>query len=154
MSGPTASRHPEDRALNAVNRVRESREQDSRFGLQHALTLAAAREAQLAEASTRLASAPGFGTGSVADFAAHVGRGAGLVAGEQRACERVRDSRLVAEEAEGRWQHDRRQVRVVEVLLERRAQVRAAERARREAAELDDLASQAWLRDHGKEVQR
>jgi hypothetical protein len=35
----------------------------------------------------------------------------------------------------------------VDGLLERRALARAEERARREAHELDDLASQAWLRE-------
>jgi flagellar biosynthesis chaperone FliJ len=35
------------------------------------------------------------------------------------------------------------------MLLERRAQARAEERARRETRELDDLAAQAWLRRRG-----
>ena len=38
-------------------------------------------------------------------------------------------------------------MRVVDLLLERRAEVRAEERRRHEAHELDDLATQAWLRN-------
>jgi flagellar FliJ protein len=147
MSNPTGSRHPEDRALNAVHRVRFSREEDSRVGLQHALTLARSRRAELDEASARLAAAPGFAGGSIADFTSYLHHGKALVAQEQQARVRVRDSRLVADEAERRWQLDRRQVRVVDLLLERRAQARAEERARREARELDDLASSSWLRN-------
>ncbi len=52
----------------------------------------------------------------------------------------------MAEESRNRWQHDRQQRVVVERLLERRHEERRVERSRREAHELDDLASQAWLR--------
>jgi hypothetical protein len=51
-----------------------------------------------------------------------------------------------AEEARRRWGLDRRAVRTVELLLERRAAERRADRARREAADLDELAAQGWLR--------
>jgi flagellar protein FliJ len=154
MSTSAGSRHPEDRALNAVHRVRHSREEDSRLGLQHALTLGRARRTELEEASARLASAPGFAGGSIADFALYLDRGKALVAGEQQARVRVRDSLLVAEEAQQRWQQDRRQVRVVDLLLERRSRARAEELARRQARELDDLASSAWLRTRSAEVSR
>jgi flagellar FliJ protein len=145
------NRHPEDRALTAVRRVRDSREQDSRFGLQHALGVVRERDAELTRVAERRASAPTFGAGSPADFAAHVEHLARLAALEQQAVAAARDSRLVADEARRRWQRDRQQVRVVEGLLERRALARAEERARREARELDDLASQAWLRSRTTE---
>ena len=90
---------------------------------------------------------PAFTAGGLADFAQHVALTSGLVAAESQAVQRVEDSRLVADEATRRWQHDRQQLRVVDLLLERRAAVRAEERARHEAHELDDLATQVWLRN-------
>jgi flagellar export protein FliJ len=140
------SRYTQDRALMAVRRVRDSREQDSRIGLQQALVSVRAREEQAARASARRTGDAGFGAGTVVDFQAYVARQAALVAHEQDARDRVESSRLVADEAERRWHADRQQVRTVELLLERRARVRREERARREARELDDLAGQAWLR--------
>jgi flagellar protein FliJ len=137
----------EDRALNAVRRVRDSREQDSRFGLQHALNAARRREEDLREARESRGAAASFSVGSTTDFAQHLAHVAALAALEARAAERVEGSRLVAAEATRRWQRDRQQVRVVDLLLERRAEQRAAERRRHEAHELDDLATQAWLRN-------
>jgi flagellar protein FliJ len=149
-----SARHPEDRALNAVRRVRDSREQDSRSGLTRALSVVGTREAELRLAAARRAEAARFAMGSPVEFAAHVGLGAGLATHELQAADRVRDSRLVADEAVRRWQLDRQQVRVVDVLLERRAQSRAEDRARREARELDDLATQSWLRNNPRGVDR
>jgi flagellar export protein FliJ len=147
-----SARHPEDRALNAVRRVRDSREQDSRSGLTRALSVVDAREAELRRAAAQRAEAARFAVGSPADFAAHVGLGAGMATHERQAADRVRDSRLVADEAVRRWQLDRQQVRAVDVLLERRAEARAQDRARREARELDDLATQSWLRNNPQAV--
>lgn len=142
----TAPRHPEDRALNAVRRVRDSREQDSRFGLQHALSSLEKREHELRLVSDQRTQTPLFAQGSPRDFAAHTSQVARLAGLEQLAVARARDSRLVAEEARNRWQRDRQKVRVVDGLLQRRALERAQERARHEARELDDMASQAWQR--------
>ena len=136
----------QDRGLGAVRRVRDSREQDSRCGLQHALNAVRRREAKAEEIRSRRAEAGSFAAGSLTDFRSHVARDAGLAALKRRALDRAESSRLVAEEATRRWQHDRRQVRVVDLLLERRAEQCARERARREAHQLDDLATQAWLR--------
>ena len=141
------SRSEEDKALNAVRRVRDSREQDSRFGLQLALNAARTRDAELQQARDRRAAAAAFAAGSIADFTAHVAHVATLAALEVQARDRVENSRLVADEATRRWQLDRQQVRVVDLLLERRAELRAEERRRHEAHELDDLATQAWLRN-------
>jgi len=149
-----SARHPEDRALSAVRRVRDSREQDGRSGLTRALSVVGTREAELQRAAARRAEAAPFAMGSPAEFAAHVGLGAGLATHELQAADRVRDSRLVADEAVRRWQLDRQQVRVVDVLLERRAQSRAEDRARREARELDDLATRSWLRNNPQGVDR
>ena len=144
--------HQQDRALEAVRRVRTVREQDSRYGLTVSLTSEQDRALEAEAAHQRRAQAPQFGTGSVADFRSHLGRMSGLVALEHRATARAAASRVVAEEARNRWQHDRQQVRVVDLLLERRAAERAQERARREQAQLDDLATQGWLRNRAAEA--
>jgi flagellar export protein FliJ len=146
------SAHEQDRALEAVRRVRTVREQDSRFGLTVSLSSQQDRAADAAAAQQRREQAPAFGTGSVVDFQSHVSRLSGLVALENRATARATASRVVAEEARRRWQHDRQQVRVVDLLLERRAAERARERARREQAQLDDLATQGWLRNRAAEA--
>ena len=142
----SATRHPEDRALNAVRRVRDAREQDSRFGLQHALRTVRERDAEVERVARRRAEVGAFASGTPGDFTAHLAHLGALAALERRAAEDARDSRLVAEESTRRWQGDRQRVRVVDVLLERRALERREERARRETRELDDMASQSWLR--------
>lgn len=137
----------QDRALRAVRRVRDVREQDSRFGLSVALRSVQDREAEVETARDRVEHSPHFDTGSVADFQGHVDRIAGLVRLHSQATARAAASRTVADEARRRWQHDRQRVRVVDLLLERRAAERAEARARREQAQLDDLATQTWLRN-------
>jgi flagellar export protein FliJ len=136
----------EDRGLRAVRRVREVRENDSRYGLSVALASVRERDAEAERARARIEAAERFEAGSVADFRGHVDRLSALVALESQAVARAHASRTVAAEAQRRWQQDRRQVRVVDLLLERRAAARTEERARREQAQLDDLASQGWLR--------
>jgi len=136
----------EDRALHAVRRVRGSREQDSRLGLRHAKDAARRREDELDEARARRSTAPAFATGTPADFARHVAHLGALAGLEARAVERAQSSRVVAEEAVRRWQQDRQRLRVVDLLLERRAEERAEERRRREDKVLDELAAQVWLR--------
>jgi len=141
----------EDRALSAVRRVRDVREQDSRFGLSVALRSVQDRESEAEAARSRLEHSAGFGTGSVGDFQSHVDRMAGLVQLQAQATARAAASRTVADEARRRWQRDRQQVRVVDLLLERRAAERDEARARREQARLDDLATQSWLRNRAED---
>ena len=83
---------------------------------------------------------------TVADFRVHTQRLTGLAEAGNRAEDAAASSVRIADEASSRWQHDRTEVRVVDLLLDRRAAVRAAERTRREAADLDDLAAVGWLR--------
>jgi flagellar protein FliJ len=142
----------EDRGLRAVRRVREVRESDSRFGLSVALASVRERDAETHRARGRLEAAEQFAAGSVGDFRSHVDRLSALVALESQAVARAQASRTVAAEAQRRWQRDRQEVRVVDLLLERRVAARAEERARREQAQLDDLASQGWLR--GQQAQQ
>jgi flagellar biosynthesis chaperone FliJ len=147
MSSRTPSKvHQDDRGLAAVRRVRVARENDSRVGLQRALTESRLAHTAAERAQQRLAGATPFGTGLLADFQLHRTMLAAMatdqVAAEQDAAAGAR----IAEEARLRWVADRTAVRVADQLLERRRAARAEDRARREAAELDDLAATAWLR--------
>lgn len=135
-----------DTGLNAVRRVRSARESDSRIGLQHALAETRRKDDEATRLTAALEAAPGFTVGTVLDFHAHTARLAGLAVAGSRAQDAAATSGRVADEAGRRWRHDRTEVRVVDLLLERRAAERAAERQRREAAELDDLAAVGWLR--------
>jgi len=135
-----------DRGLKAVRRVREARERDSRIGLQHALATTGRREEDAARSRARLETAPAFAGGSADEYRLHALRGAGLAGEVARTEELLRSSRAVADEARRRWAGDRQAVRVVELLLERRAAERRAERARLGARDLDELAGQAWVR--------
>ena len=138
--------HEDDRGLAAVRRVRVARENDSRVGLQHALadSRSAARAATRAE--ERLATAPQFGGGAAADFQLHRQLLVAMAADQRMTAHNAAMSARVADEARRRWVADRSAVRVAELLLDRRAEARAEERARREAADLDDLAATGWLR--------
>ncbi len=138
--------HPQDRALVAVRRVRAARERDSRIGLQQALVAARTRADEAAAAQQRLRQAPAFAEGSATDLHVHVLHTRLLAADAHAAAERAEAGRLLTEEASAHWQRDRSALRVAELLLERRAEERAAERDRREARALDDLAAQGWLR--------
>ena len=148
----TGSGAAEDRALNAVRRVRGSREQDSRLGLRYARDAARRREDELDEARARRSTTPAFTTGTPADFAQHVAHLDALAGLEATAVERAQSSRIVADEAVRRWQQDRQRLRVVDLLLERRAERRAEERRRHEDKVLDELAVQVWLRRREDEV--
>jgi flagellar biosynthesis chaperone FliJ len=138
-----------DLALAAVRRVRAARERDSRLGLAHALAERDRRAQAVQEAGDRLAAAAPFTGGSSGDFLTAVAAGSWLA--QDLAETRVRAERagVLAAEAGHRWQQDRRAIRVVELLLERHAEQRRAERVRAEARELDDIAGQGWLRTRG-----
>jgi flagellar FliJ protein len=141
-----------DRGLTAVRRVRQARERDSRAGLQHALAATRHREAEAVLARARLEAEPAFEAGSADEFRVYslLVRALAESVGEKE--EEVRRSTSVAEEARRRWAMDRQALRTVELLLERRVDERRRERARREAAELDELAAQGWLRGHIRAV--
>lgn len=137
-----------DPGLRAVRRVRSARERDSRVGLQQALEASRAREAAAEYSSQRLQAAPGFTAGSAEEYRAYTRLVRALAEEVTTAQEQARTSRTVAEEARRRWGMDRQALQVVESLLERRAEERRQDRARREAADLDELAAQGWLRTH------
>ncbi len=136
-----------DRGLVAVRRVREARERDSRIGLQQALAATRRRETEAATARTRLEDAPRFDAGSAEEFRCYQQLVRALAETLVAKQEEVRRSAAVSAEARRRWGLDRQAVRTVELLLEHRAEERRQERARREAADLDELAAQGWLRN-------
>jgi flagellar protein FliJ len=148
------TKHEEDRGLTAVRRVRSARESDSRIGLQHALAESRRKRDQATRLAGRLGAAPAFAEGTSVEFRLHVQHLAGLADAGARARDAAAAGERVADEATRRWQHDRTEVRVVDLLLERRAAARASERARRESAELDDLAAAGWLRRRNAEEGR
>ena len=137
-----------DPGLHAVRRVRSARERDSRVGLQQALEATRAREAAAEHSRERLEAAPGFAAGSAEEYRAYTRLVRALAEDVTSTQEQARTSRTVAEEARRRWGMDRQALQVVESLLERRAEERRQDRARREAADLDELAAQGWLRTH------
>ena len=141
-----------DRGLTAVRRVREARERDSRIGLQQALAATRQREAEAEASRARLETAPSFGSGTAEEYRAYTLLVRALAESVVEKEEAVRRSKAVAEEARRRWGLDRQAVRTVELLLERRADERRADRARRESADLDELAAQGWLRNRLAEV--
>lgn len=138
--------HDEDRGLDAVRRVRSSRENDSRVGLQHALGESQARTAAAAAAAAALSSARTFAAGSSMEFQQHRRQLSWLAQDQQRTDQVATRTANIAEEARHRWLRDRTAVHSVDLLLQRRADERRADRARREAAELDDLSASRWLR--------
>jgi flagellar protein FliJ len=149
MNAPTSPghrTHDDDRGLAAVRRVRVARENDSRVGLQRALAESRASEESVRRATERLAAAPGFGGGTALDYQLHRQLLTGLADHRRTAEEKAAASARLAEQARLHWLRDRTGVRTVDLLLERRAEVRATELGRRETAQMDDLAATAWLR--------
>jgi flagellar protein FliJ len=144
-----AAAHADDRGLSAVGRVREVRERDSRLGLQQTLRVAGEHESTATGLASDLDHAPAFTTGTTAEFVASRAWLAGMAARLEVAQQQARQARMVAEEARVRWQADKTRLRAVEHLLERRAETRRLLRDRAEARELDDIASQGWIRRQG-----
>lgn len=149
--------HPADRGLAAVARVREVREHDSRLGLVEALRDLRAREARVGALEDSLRRHSASASGGLHDGAAFVALRASLDAlRESLVAERARLSvaQTVAMDADARWQSDRSRLGAVEGLLERRAVERRVERRRAEDRDLDEVASQGWLRRTRAEAHR
>jgi flagellar FliJ protein len=138
--------HQDDAGMRAVARVRGVREQDSRLGL----TRAAADER---EAARRLTAAESTLTGAAAQvwvdlpgYLAARNAAAALATDASRARRDLDVAGTVSDAAREHWARDRTRLSAVELLLQRRAERRAAERDRRERAEADELATVRWLR--------
>jgi flagellar FliJ protein len=141
-----STRSPRDAGMRAVARVRAVREQDSRIGLQQALREQRAHEDKAAELRDRIDGAGAFASGSAASFLALRASLDALGQVLRAADEQAAASRTISEAAYTHWQHDKTRLSAVEVLLERRADVRRADAARRDARDLDEVAAQLWQR--------
>lgn len=135
--------HP-DSGMRAVARVRGVREQDSRLGLRRAAEDEREAGQRLAALEDRLAEATPT-DGDLAGYLVTRATAQALAADATLAREALAAARTVATLARSRWQHDKTRLSAVELLLERRAEERRAQRARRETAEVDDLVAVRWL---------
>lgn len=146
MSTRNASGSRVDPGLHAVARVRAVRERDSRLGLQRAVLdeqQAADQVQRLTDVLARLdARADGDAGEFVAVRAVYLQLGEALAAARRDA----QAAHLVALDAAAHWRSDHARLGAVEGLLERRAEVRAAEARKHEERELDDVAGRLWLR--------
>jgi len=136
----------DDAGLLAVARVRRVRETDSRIGLQTALAEQRDAQKRVDDLRRRLAAANQFAAGPAVDFvalrASLEALGMVLIA----AVDELDQARTISAASLVAWQGDRAKLAAIEGLLERRADARRTEVARSEARELDDLATQGWLR--------
>jgi flagellar export protein FliJ len=132
--------------MDAVARVRRVREQDSRIGLQQAVTEARATREQLERLREQLEGLPPATLAATAAFvslrSSMLSLGAAIA--DARAATETAD--VVADAAREHWQHEKSRLRAIELLQEARAAEAKAEADRIEARELDDLATQAWSR--------
>ncbi|WP_110208260.1 flagellar export protein FliJ [Nocardioides daejeonensis] len=135
--------------LAGVVRVRSVRERDSRLGLAQALREQRAAEQAAAGLRDTLRDTPAFGSGSIREFLAHTTHLDALGHAIAQADRDVLLARGIADAARIHWQGDRSRLRAVEMLRERRAESRRLEVARKQAAQLDDLATQRWSRRTG-----
>ena len=145
MSRPGSSQ-VQDAGLRAVGRVRGVREQDSRIGLQQAIAEQRGHEARALELRRRLEGAATFQAGPSGSFLALRASLDALGTVLRAAEDETAASRRISEAAYERWQVDRARLAAVEVLLERRAEARRSDAARREARDLDEIAAQLWQR--------
>lgn len=137
--------HP-DAGMLAVARVRGVREQDSRLGLRRAVDDEREAARRLDAVRERLDAAEVAPHGSLAGFLTARATGTALAEETALADTALGVAGTVRAAARDHWQRDRTRLAAVELLLERREEARRAERARREAAEIDDLVAARWLR--------
>lgn len=137
-----------DRGLQAVSRVRDVRERDSRIGLQQALREQADLQRRLDELDAAMRAHGSFVSGDMNQFVAlhqslEVLRAA---AGEAR--QNLGTAVVISASARAHWHRDKTRLSAVDGLLERRADERSAEAETREVRELDDVAGRLWLRQN------
>ncbi len=135
--------HP-DAGMRAVARVRGVREQDSRLGLRRAADDQREAGRRLAAVEDRLAQTTPT-DGDLAGFLLTRTTAQALASEATLARESLAAAQTLATLARSHWQRDKTRLSAVELLLERRAEERRAERTRREAAEIDDLVAVRWL---------
>jgi flagellar export protein FliJ len=137
---------PVDQGLNAVARVRDMRERDSRYGLRIALEEQRAREAKARRHLEQLEQASSWESGSAQEFQAGRAALSLLSAALTSAQHSAASGRIVTEAARDHWRSDKTRLNAVEMLLERRAALREAEAEHARAKELDDIGTRLWLR--------
>lgn len=137
-----------DAGMRAVARVRGVREQDSRLGLARAA--ADEREAgrRVEAVVARLAAATDPAAIDPSGYATARLAAAGLAADVTASRTALASATTLTTVARSHWQRDRTRLAAVELLLERRAEARREERARRERVEVDDLVAARWMRSH------
>ena len=135
--------HP-DAGMRAVARVRGVREQDSRLGLRRAADDEREAGRRLAAVEARLSEARPA-DGDLAGFLLTRATAQALASEATLARDALAAAGTVVTSARSHWQRDKTRLSAVELLLERRAAERRAERIRRETAEIDDLVAARWL---------
>ncbi len=135
-----------DRGMQAVARVREVRERDSRLGLLQARQTVRQREQHAEELRGALREAQDHATGTVEEFVVSRALLTSMAIAVRDAEQRCESARTVATEAESRWQADKARLRAIRQLLQKRAlqRVEAVERAERR--EVDDIVGQLHAR--------
>lgn len=135
-----------DAGMRAVARVRGVREQDSRLGLARAAADEREARRRLEAVGAHLAATRDPGTADPAAWVAARRTAAAVAADVTASRAAVASATTLTAVAREHWQRDRTRLAAVELLLERRAETRRAERLRRERVEVDDLVSARWLR--------
>lgn len=142
--------HEDDRGMQAVRRVRSVREQDSLLGLQKAVAERKAAGSRVSSLRARLLAADGFSAGTTASFLA-VRSALNSITGSLTDAERTwQASKTVTALAQSQWHQDNTRLAAIDLLLERREAERKAERDRRSARDLDELAMQRWMRNRSE----
>jgi flagellar export protein FliJ len=133
-------------SLDAVERVRRVREQDSLAGLHLALREVESSQQQLTAIEDRLADLSSRTVTRPEEF---IALRQGLLALGQSvddARESLEAARNLAVSAQSHWQQDRIRLRTIEMLQERRIAQAQAEHARAQAKIQDEVAGQQWRR--------
>lgn len=136
-------------SLDAVARVRRAREQDSLIGLHQAVSEVDAAHRRLDGLETELDALAAPAGDHVSEFVvrrSHMLSYGRAITAAQAA---VAASTNLATSAREHWQQDKARLRAIEMLQERRVAEHRVERARAEARELDEIATQGWARTSG-----
>jgi flagellar protein FliJ len=133
-------------SLNAVERVRRVREQDSLAGLQLALREVDSSQQQLTAIEDRLSDLSEQTVSTPEEFIALRHGLLALGQAVDTARSSLESAHVLATSAHSHWQNDRIRLRTIEMLQERRIAQAQAEHARAEAKAQDEVATQLWRR--------
>jgi flagellar FliJ protein len=133
-------------SLNAVERVRRVREQDSLAGLQLALREVDSSQQHLTAIEDRLTDLSQQTVSTPEEFVALRHGLLALGQAVDAARTSLESAHVLATSAHSHWQNDRIRLRTIEMLQERRIAQAQAEHARAEAKTQDEVATQLWRR--------